>query len=201
MKWGSRKKRYGARWVWAALTCGAAFSWVGMAHASPSYGQTMARTYVSEAEISADTACLYCHPNVQGMVVTETFGLAMKDDRGLTGNSNRALFVSLMDELMLQLDSYQGDPLQANDLLDSDGDDVPDALEIRWGSSPSDPTSYLVADEKAPGRYRTVGTYQFPPVRYGCGAQLAPGSLHGGTAATITLLLSCLGWRRRRAHG
>lgn len=192
--WANRRTLVG--WVFVALTYGFIASWVSEARASPIYGQTMAGTYVSEARITGDTACLYCHPTVAGMVATKTFGRAMVA-RGLAGGSDRTLFVSLMDALMGELDSYGGDPLEPNSLLDSDYDTVPDALEIRWGSNPSDPDSKLERDPNRPDAYLTVGTQAFAPVRYGCGAQLAPGSLPGGaTTATAALLLVL--WRVRQ---
>jgi hypothetical protein len=161
------------------------------AGASPSYWEVLTSQYVTEANVPAQGACLYCHRDTLGVRVTETFGLAMMD-RGLVGGGNVAVFRGLMDTLMLELGAVD-DPLgdAGLALLDSDADRVPDALEIRWGSSPSDPDSTLVATESG---YSTQGVRHLPEVGYGCAARLAPAP-PTGSLPSVALCLAVLGCR------
>src|SRR5687768_14512983 len=109
--------------------------------------------------------CLYCHPTIEGEVVTKSFGRALMN-RGLTFGDPDKLR-ELLDTLMTELDAV-AEPLgpEGATLLDSDVDEVPDALEIRWGSDPSNPESYLEADSDMPGTYEVVAK-TYIPVTYG----------------------------------
>jgi hypothetical protein len=138
------------------------------------YGPTIARDYVTEASVDGSTeVCLYCHPTTAGEVVTKSFGLEMMQ-RGLRLGSPDKLR-ELLDALMAELDAV-AEPLGPDGaaLLDTDADEIPDALEIRWGADPSSPDSYLVVDPDSPGAYVRRGKEPPTPISYGCGAQLSP---------------------------
>jgi hypothetical protein len=164
------------RWALGLAAAAGCFAFAGEGLASPDYPAAIA----SHLALSYTPACTICHSNNLGGIgtVTRPFGIAMRE-HGLVSGSEPSLFAAL--------DSM------AADGTDSACDGTPDIVDLKAGRDPNVPD----------GDGGTGACGQTLSPRYGCGAQIAPGS--GGeppavVSGTMLALAACgAGLRRLRA--
>ena len=156
-----------ARLGLATVALALAMTWSGEAHAKRQFADIVK----SHLGLSYDVPCRLCH--IQGTTgpgsVQTPFGVSMLA-RGLTGSE---------DTVVPALDALD------RDMVDSDGDGIPDIVELRPpnGTDPNTPAPVLLA----PGD-------QNPS--YGCAVSPRRPSI-GGVAALLVALIAVRARRRR----
>ena len=141
---------------------------LGLLAAAPALASaSFPATVQSHLALAQQPACALCHLNgITGLgTVTTPFGRTLRAHGCLAAND--ATLISALDAMQA-------------DASDSDGDGVPDIQELLAGTDPN----------VASGG--DGGVEPLPPIRYGCGASVAPGLL--GALGALALLRV----RRRR---
>jgi hypothetical protein len=175
----------------------------GTAWASEVFADVLADEYIMPEGVDWQQACLYCHRTLDGVIVNgKSFSLYLRDERGLEKEQVEQLR-TIINELGAALVAVPDPLAEGTGLLDTDKDGIPDALEIRWGSNPSDAVSILEPDPA--GGYQVLGP-EFVPIKYGCGARIAPAAPAGAPERFHPLWLLALvvalraGRRTMRRH-